>query len=121
MATKNGPATRWDVVFEQLVAEQRRRVIGLLLTTPDGERLSVAEVARSAATVPEEQFEITLRHSHLPLLAEAGYIEWDSETGWIERGPRFDELAVVMESLLDAHAELPESLRNQNLFATHET
>lgn len=34
-----------------------------------------------------------LRESHLPALEEAGYIEWDRETGTIRPGPNFEEAA----------------------------
>lgn len=34
-----------------------------------------------------------LREAHLPALEEAGYIEWDRETGTIRPGPSFEEAA----------------------------
>jgi hypothetical protein len=37
--------------------------------------------------------------THLPELAEDGYIEWDPETGEIAPGRRFDELIPLLESL----------------------
>lgn len=43
------------------------------------------------------EIETELRETHLPKLAEAGYIEWDPETGTISKGPRFDELEVRLD------------------------
>ncbi|SMO45084.1 DUF7344 domain-containing protein [Halorubrum cibi] len=40
-----------------------------------------------------EEIEAALRETHLPALEEAGYIEWDPETGEIEPGPNFSEAA----------------------------
>jgi len=51
--------------------------------------------------------EIRLRHNHLPKLEQAGYIEWDQDTGSISEGPNFDEIKPMLE-LLETHAdELP--------------
>ena len=40
-----------------------------------------------------------LRETHLPALAEAGYIEWDREAGTISPGPNFDEAAAHVADL----------------------
>jgi len=51
--------------------------------------------------------ELTLTHNHLPKLDDAGYIEWDRDTGEISKGPRFDEIEPLLE-LIENHAdELP--------------
>ena len=51
--------------------------------------------------------EVRLRHNHLPKLEQAGYIEWDRDTGSISEGPNFDEIKPILE-LLETHAdELP--------------
>jgi len=40
-----------------------------------------------------------LRETHLPALEEAGYIEWDRETGTIAPGPNFEEAAAHVADL----------------------
>lgn len=51
--------------------------------------------------------ETELVHTHLPKLADYGYITWDRETGTIETGPNWAEIEPVLQ-LLDDHAdELP--------------
>ncbi|WP_066418236.1 DUF7344 domain-containing protein [Halorubrum aethiopicum] len=48
-----------------------------------------------------EEIEAALRETHLPALEEAGYIEWDPETGEIEPGPNFSEAAAHVADLPD--------------------
>lgn len=48
-----------------------------------------------------------VRHVHLPKLAEAGYIEWDRDTGEIGRGPRFDEVEPLLDLIENHSDELP--------------
>jgi hypothetical protein len=44
----------------------------------------------------------------LPMLAEAGFIDWVRESGEIRRGPNFEELRPFLE-LIEAHQdELPD-------------
>ena len=40
-----------------------------------------------------DRIERELKRVHLPLLEEAGFIEWDRESGVVSKGPRFGELA----------------------------
>ncbi|MFB6303052.1 MAG: ArsR family transcriptional regulator [Haloferacaceae archaeon] len=54
-----------------------------------------------------EEVRSELRETHLPMLEEAGIIEWDRETGKISKGPNFDEVEPLLE-LMEEHAdELP--------------
>lgn len=54
-----------------------------------------------------ENLEFDLVHNHLPKLEEAGYIEWDRDTGEISRGPRFDEIEPILELIENHPDELP--------------
>lgn len=54
-----------------------------------------------------EAAELELLHDHLPKLDDAGYIDWDPESGTISRGPNFEEIEPLLE-LIENHAdELP--------------
>jgi len=91
-----------DRAFEMLADHHRRLVLSLLKrgtveTTND-------VVAQSSYGTKE--FELTLRHNHLPKLAQAGYIEWDRETGALSEGPRFEEIEPFVELLSDHASEL---------------
>lgn len=54
-----------------------------------------------------EEIRRELENEHLPLLEEAGYIEWDSETDEIKRGPNFDEIQPLLELMRNHPDELP--------------
>ena len=95
-----------DEQFTALSNEHRRRLLlALLEQNPQNE-----------VTVPEDihvgERELThlrnnMFHSHLPQLAETGFIEWDRDAHQVTRGPRFEEIRPLLE-LIDAHAdELP--------------
>lgn len=43
--------------------------------------------------------DVMLVHQHLPLLVDAGLVEWDSDTRLVAKGPEFSELETIGESL----------------------
>jgi predicted transcriptional regulator len=60
---------------------------------------------------PDEDLEelmISMRHSHLPKLADAGFIEWDQEMNSVRRGPKFEEIRPLLELMANHADELPD-------------
>lgn len=55
-----------------------------------------------------DALETELVHRHLPMLEEAGYIEWDRENNTIRRGPRRDEIGPIVELIRNHRDELPD-------------
>lgn len=104
---------RWDEVFEALTAKPRRQLVAALVDAPTDQPVVLPEAAASP-TVPSDldSLRIDLRHTHLPLLDDAGFVRYESEPFRAYRGPRFEEVATVIETLHDAAADLPESLVN---------
>lgn len=101
---------RWDTVFDALSAEPRRQLV-VSLRDADGEPVSLPEAAVNPnVPVDPGRLRIRLRHHHLPLLADNGFVEWDDEPLRAYRGPRFDEAAIVFEALYVTVVELPEQL-----------
>ena len=49
--------------------------------------------------VIDETERIQLHHSHLPRLANAGYVAWDADAGTVARGPRFSEVEPLVRLL----------------------
>lgn len=101
------PQGQLDQVFEILSHPYRRRILTMIdeHNPRDGDEFSMAELADPDSDL--SVFTRELYHSHLPKLADAGYIEWDRETDVIRRGPRFNEIAPLV-SLMQKHAdELP--------------
>ena len=102
---------RWDRAFEALTAEPRRQLVMTLLDAGVSQPVSLPEAAMSP-TVPPDRETLTahLRHRHLPLLADSGFVRWETAPFRAWRGPNFEEVAVVV-SLLQANAgSIPDRL-----------
>ncbi|AEH35917.1 hypothetical protein [Halopiger xanaduensis] len=102
---------RWDRVFEALSAAPRRHLVDELMDVPDGGTVSLPEAAVPAVIERDpEAFQIELHHRHLPLLADAGFVEWQRTPFQAAPGPQFDEVAVVLEALYANAGTVPEHL-----------
>lgn len=96
-----------DQVFEMLSHPYRRRMLTMIgeRNPRGGDEFTMAELAEPDSDL--SVFTQDLYHSHLPKLADAGYIDWDRENDVIRRGPRFAEVAPLI-SLMQKHPdELP--------------
>jgi len=89
-----------DQIFENL-SNSHRRVILLLLK--EGSITTETDVMVRGENSSTEA-EMALVHNHLPRLDDAGYIEWDRDSGEISKGPRFEEIEPLLE-LIETHAE----------------
>lgn len=106
-------AERWDQLYEALSAEPRRMIISSLLDEPEERRLPLPAAAESPNQPRDaETLCIQLRHHHLPLLADAGYVRWEPDPFVVQRGPRFEEPACIIGLVTDSIDELPRSLIN---------
>jgi len=103
-----------DEISEKIfMAPEVNRVFDILSKTPRRQALFairegiVDNDADLLMRSSRKEEEVRLRHNHLPKLEQAGYIEWDQDTGSISEGPNFDEIKPMLE-LLETHAdELP--------------
>lgn len=50
---------------------------------------------------------VTMRHAHLPKLADYGLVEWNRDTHEVTKGPNFDDIKPLLELLDDHDVELP--------------
>lgn len=81
------------------VLNDRYRLMITLLLLRDGQKSESDLLLRGE---PESrEVEDDLVENHLPKLEEAGYIEWDRESGTISKGPRFDEIEPILELMGD--------------------
>lgn len=102
---------RWDRIFEVLAAEPRRRVVLSLAGAPEDEAVALPEAASSPHLEQDpSRLTVELHHRHLPILADGEYVEWERSPFIVRRGPRFEELEAVAESLRDNVGELPDVL-----------
>ncbi|MFC7079893.1 ArsR/SmtB family transcription factor [Halorussus caseinilyticus] len=77
---------RIDTVFRALAHPLRREVLGLLSRREDdvAELSELAELLRDVREGrTDEQLRVALHHNHLPILREAGLIEYDARTGTV--------------------------------------
>jgi len=86
------------------LSDSHRRILLLLLKR--GGVLTESDMMVRGSR-DKEAVKHELIHTHLPMLEEAGYIEWDPETGTISEGPRFDEIAPLLELMENHSDELP--------------
>jgi len=102
---------RWDTVFRSLAAEPRRQLVVSLMEAPQDRELSLPEAANPPSLLMEPATLYSeLIHVHLPVLEDAGLIEWEREPLCARRGPQFAEAASVIESIHANADELPRSL-----------
>lgn len=90
---------RWNDVFEALSAAPRRRLVGALLEVGPGDAVHLP----AAATPPDggdaDGLRAALYHRHLPALAEAGFVDWETDPLVAVRGPDFEVVADVLEAV----------------------
>ncbi|RKS83900.1 hypothetical protein BDK61_3297 [Haloarcula quadrata] len=102
---------RWDEVFKAVAVEPRRQLIVALLDAHPDETVPLPESAINP-NVPQdlEVLRQELYHCHLPMLSDHEFITWESEPLVAGRGPRFDEVGVVIDSLQSNATGVPDSL-----------
>lgn len=100
-----------DAMFDMLSNTHRRRI---LLAVADHNPRNEDELTQDGVAPDKtddqrlEQLKIGLHHTHLPKLAEKGYIEWNPDTQTIRRGPNFDDIAPLLKLMDDHDDELPD-------------
>ena len=113
MSTENedGADDSLNELFEMLSHGVRRRI--LITVGRENPQDEDDVTSKSAANDHEEDDDALellatqIYHTHLPKLADSGFIDWDRDEGQITRGPRFDEIEPLLR-LMDNHQdELP--------------
>jgi hypothetical protein len=98
-----------DAALDALANKYRRRVLVALLehNPQDDDDRQIPE-GGSLESDELDQLLLQMRHTHLPKLAESGFIEWDQETNTIRQGPQFTEIRPLLELLQNHANELPD-------------
>lgn len=92
--------------FEALSHPYRRRILTRLHERNPREEAEFHEVTRGGDDDPD-RLAVELHHRHLPKLVDAGFVDWDREEDVVTRGPRFEEIAPLVELMVDHRDELP--------------
>lgn len=98
----------FDEIFHALSDIHRRRVLRSLLVHNLQDHSSIS-VNSEVLTDSERSTAIHMRHIHLPMLVQYGFITWDQDTNKISRGPQFEEIRPVLELFAAHEGELPYS------------
>lgn len=85
--------------------ERRRLLLELATADPDDARIDFGELERHEGELDPL---VTMRHLHLPVLEERGFIRWDREEQWVTKGPRFGELEPHLELFRKSESEMPD-------------
>lgn len=102
---------RWDQFMYLLSAQPRRQIITSLMQAGEQGVHALTDAAETPGhSVDPDRFQLKLRQIHLPMLADADYISWTDDPFQARQGPRFDEPASVMETLLAAEDHLSPAL-----------
>lgn len=98
-----------DRLFDVLSQANRRHILSLVGETDrrDGEGLVLGDLV--ADDGGSERRTLELVHVNLPKLEDAGYVTWDREGNSIRRGPRFEEVASVVELMQNHQESLPDA------------
>jgi len=92
----SGPSSaRLDSVMNALTKPERRLVLLRLLDDPVD--VDVESITRE---ISDENARLQLYHVHLPKLADEGYVEWDTESETVSRGPDFAYVEPVLRMLV---------------------
>ncbi|WP_449560118.1 DUF7344 domain-containing protein [Natronococcus roseus] len=98
----------YDNLFDALAAGHRRQLLVELLSSPQyvskpsGISQEIVEadkallqryLSSSRTIVDADEYSVSMHHTHLPKLAEYGFIEWDRDDNLVVQGPRFDEMS----------------------------
>ncbi len=92
-----------DLMMDALTSRTRRVILMTLLG--DTTETSIVTIERR---LNHENDRIRLHHTHLPKLANAGYIRWDNKTEIISKGPKFSEVEPLVRLLKEYNTSFPE-------------
>lgn len=85
-----------DTAFVALADEDRRQLLSLLASRTEGDpSVRIPEDLVGRAPDPTT-LSTRLHHVHLPKLASMDYVEWDSGSSVVRRGPAFEELVPLL-------------------------
>lgn len=97
-----------DVMLNALSHVSRRRILDSLRTHNPRATGEFEERSFWPEGTDEDEISIALHHTHLPCLEEAEVIDWNSETGTVFKGPKFDEIRPLLRLMQDHESKLPD-------------
>lgn len=97
---ETGIVEQRDRIFDALSTRPRRQLLVSLLETQPAEFLDLPDAALARESVEgDHELRAALVHRHLPLLADYGFVRWETDPVRVQRGPEFDVLEPVVRTL----------------------
>ncbi|MBX0298227.1 DUF7344 domain-containing protein [Haloarcula nitratireducens] len=91
-----------DTTFDALANEHRRHLlVALLDETSQDAAVHADETVEAGALQTKQQVRTAMYHSHLPKLADYGFIEWDMDSQEVLKGPDFGEIRPLLEYIAE--------------------
>jgi len=89
-----------DATFDALANEHRRNLlVALLEESPQEAAVRASADVDAGALKTRQRLQTAMYHSHLPKLVDYGFIEWNTDTREIAKGPQFEEIRPVLECI----------------------
>lgn len=98
----------FDTALLALAKPYRRQLLLALLEHNPQDDTDSDPLDLVPATDEPDVFNTKLVHVHLPKLEDMGYITWDRAANKISKGPKWDEIAPLLELIANHRDELPE-------------
>jgi hypothetical protein len=97
----------FDELLESLSNPYRRQLLVALLEHNPQDDSDRDPLDILSASGEPDGLETALVHNHLPRLEQLGYISWNKETNELSRGPKWDDIAPLLELIHTHRDELP--------------
>ena len=95
-----------DKQFDALAHVERRRL--LLELSEDGSRGGTPiEIGRPEDDGEPLEWQVEMRHNHLPKLEDMGFVRWNREDSLVFEGPQFENIEPLLAFLTEYRDELP--------------
>ncbi|WP_139231189.1 hypothetical protein [Halostagnicola kamekurae] len=97
---ETGVVDQRDRIFDALSSRPRRQLLVSLLEAQPAEFLDLPQAALGREPAAEDrELRAALVHRHLPLLADYGFVRWETDPLRVQRGPELDVLEPVVRTL----------------------
>lgn len=97
-AAEDGDGQLIDALYDCLRKRPRRRLLFELLDHDPPHVLHAPDDVHAGDRCPASLY-LELRHRHLPMLEELGFVRWERSSRTVRRGPRYDHVRDLLETL----------------------
>ena len=98
----------FDTAIEAMANPYRRQLLVALMEHNPQADDDIDPLNINSKLGEDEALQLELLHNHLPKLEELEYITWNQDTREISKGPKWDEIAPLLELIHNHRDELPD-------------